>query len=240
MTYDIDRFVYADEELTDRLSASITLNGTIDSVNAYDNDFNYVITQAIDLTKFGIKTNNDYYFEYGFSEEDMIPVHVVVADGVATITGVELSEDTVTAVQCEDCYTSTILARPVLSQDGTALFYGDLTIEPAEHKFVETDKHGVLKCEVCGAVYTDSALAFATGALDGAVEKGLTIPFEYVTAGTNDLSIIPVKPTSSNLIIRRRSVDPWNSPPTRLAGRVLHAAQHLTHTHSHPSMATGP
>ena len=239
VTYDIDRFVYADEELTDRLSASITLNGTIDSVNAYDNDFNYVITQAIDLTKFGIKTNNDYYFEYGFSEEDMIPVHVVVADGVATITGVELSEDTVIAVQGKDCYTSTILARPVLSQDGTALFYGDLTIEPAEHKFVETDKHGVLKCEVCGAVYTDSALAFATGALDGAVEKGLTISFEYVTGGTNDWSIIPVKTTTNNLIIGGGVVDPWNVSTDGLEGDMLAAAQKMQQTNLYPSKATG-
>lgn len=209
VTYDIDRFVYADEELTDRLSASITLNGTIDSVNAYDNDFNYVIMQAIDLTKFGIKTNNDYYFEYGFSEEDMIPVHVVVADGVATITPATLSETAVNIVAGGDCFTSRVDGYPV-TVDGVNVFYGNLTTTPAEHDW-ESDDGVIFTCSECGAITKNNGTRWTItpDMLAGVTETGLTVTMN--TSGvTGDWNTVALASGQHNAIITLPNLDPFN------------------------------
>lgn len=233
-------FDYKDADLaaSGAVTATLTPNGTLNTDNAYDYDYNYVLTTAIDLTKYGITSASDFYFEYGKTDDDMHTMHVVVADGVVTITEVTLSGEPDEIVASNDCYTSAIYGTPV-TVDGTVVFYGNLTITPAEHTWQATETHGVLECSVCGALYTDVANAYATGALAGASEEGLTISFEYVTGGTNDWSIIPVKTTTNNLIIGGGVVDPWNVSTDGLEGDMLAAAQKMQQTNLYPSKATG-
>lgn len=233
VTYDIDRFVYADEELTDRLSASITLNGTIDSVNAYDNDFNYVITQAIDLTKFGIKTNNDYYFEYGFSEEDMIPVHVVVADGVATITAATLGTTAVNIVEGGDCFTSRVDGYPV-TVDGVDVFYGNLTTTPAEHQW-GSDLGGYFVCSECGAITKNNGTQWTISAeqLAGVSETGLTVTMN--TSGvTGDWGAAALVSGQHNAIITLPNLDPYNMVTEGMTDEEAAIAATLTETNFFP------
>lgn len=233
VTYDIDRFVYADEELTDRLSASITLNGTIDSVNAYDNDFNYVIMQAIDLTKFGIKTNNDYYFEYGFSEEDMIPVHVVVADGVATITPATLSETAVNIVAGGDCFTSRVDGYPV-TVDGVDVFYGNLTTTPAEHQW-GSDLGGYFACSECDAITKNNGTQWTISAeqLAGVSETGLTVTMN--TSGvTGDWGAAALVSGQHNAIITLPNLDPYNMVTEGMTEEEAAIAATLTETNFFP------
>lgn len=233
VTYDIDRFVYADEELTDRLSASITLNGTTDSVNAYDNDFNYVITQAIDLTKFGIKTNNDYYFEYGFSEEDMIPVHVVVADGVATITAATLGTTAVNIVEGGDCFTSRVDGYPV-TVDGVDVFYGNLTTTPAEHQW-GSDLGGYFVCSECGAITKNNGTQWTISAeqLAGVSETGLTVTMN--TSGvTGDWGAAALVSGQHNAIITLPNLDPYNMVTEGMTDEEAAIAATLTETNFFP------
>lgn len=233
-------FDYEDADLatSGAVTSTLTLNGTVNADNAYDYDHNYVLTTAIDLTKCGITSASDFYFEYGTTDDDMHPVHVVVANGVVTITPVTLTGDAVEIVKSNDCYTSAVYGTPV-TVDGAVVFYGNLTITPAEHDWQATETHGVLECAVCGALYTDVATGFATGALAGASEKGLTISFEYVTGGTNDWSIIPVKTTTNNLIIGGGVVDPWNVTTDGLEGDMRTVATSMQSTNLYPSKAAG-
>src|SRR5699024_4359522 len=72
----------ADLAASGAVTATLTPNGTLNTDNAYDYDYNYVLTTAIDLTKYGITSASDFYFEYGKTDDDMHPVHLTVVDGV--------------------------------------------------------------------------------------------------------------------------------------------------------------
>ena len=208
-------FDYKDADLaaSGAVTATLTPNGTLNTDNAYDYDYNYVLTTAIDLTKYGITSASDFYFEYGKTDDDMHPVHVVVANGVVTITPATLSETAVNIVAGGDCFTSNIDAYPVEDAEGNDLFYGNLTIIPAEHDW-ESDDGVIFTCSECGAVTKSNATKWTItpDMLEGVTETGLTITIN--TSGVaGDWTSHTLTTAVGNLIITLPNLDPWNNVP---------------------------
>lgn len=205
-------FDYVDSELaaSGAVTSTLALNGTLNTDNAYDYDYNYVLTTAIDLTKYGITSASDFYFEYGKTDDDMHPVHVVVADGVVTITPATLSETAVNIVAGGDCFTSSIDAYPVKDAEGNDLFYGNLTIIPAEHDW-ESDDGVIFTCSVCGAVTKNNGTRWTItpDMLAGVTETGLTVTMN--TSGvTGDWNTVALASGQHNAIITLPNLDPFN------------------------------
>ena len=183
---DFSSFDYKDADLaaSGAVTATLTPNGTLNTDNAYDYDYNYVLTTAIDLTKYGITNASDFYFEYGKTDDDMHPVHLTVVDGVVTITPATLSETAVTIVEGGDCFTTQVEAYPVYGTDGTtALFYGNITMIPAEHTW-GADQGGYFVCSECGAITKNNGTRWTItpDMLAGVTETGLTVTFGSFTS----------------------------------------------------------
>lgn len=206
-------FDYKDADLaaSGAVTATLTPNGTLNTDNAYDYDYNYVLTTAIDLTKYGITSASDFYFEYGKTDDDMHPVHVVVANGVVTITPATLSETAVTIVEGGDCFTTQVEAYPVYGTDGTtALFYGNITMIPAEHTW-GADQGGYFVCSECGAITKNNGTRWTItpDMLAGVTETGLTVTMN--TSGvTGDWGAVALASGQHNAIITLPNLDPFN------------------------------
>ena len=206
-------FDYVDSELatSGAVTSTLALNGTLNTDNAYDYDYNYVLTTAIDLAQFGITNASDFYFEYGKTDDDMHPVHVVVADGVVTITPATLSETAVTIVEGGDCFTTQVEAYPVYGTDGTtALFYGNITMIPAEHTW-GADQGGYFVCSECGAITKNNGTRWTItpDMLAGVTETGLTVTMN--TSGvTGDWGAVALASGQHNAIITLPNLDPFN------------------------------
>ena len=235
--YENGLVVYNDEDVAaaGTINATFTFNGTLDSDNAYDVDNSFVIVQSIDIAKLGITDTADFYFEYGVTQDEMNVVHVT-KDGIVPVT---IDAEPVDIVKSEDCYTSSVTGRP-LTVDGKVVFYGDLTINPAMHQFEEVEgKHGTMQCAKCGAVYSESAIAFTTGALAGAAEKGITVSYEYNITSANDWAMHIVKTATNNLIVSGGTFDPWNVNTDGLEGEMLELAKKMAGSNLFPGMAAG-
>ena len=205
-------FDYKDADLaaSGAVTATLTPNGTLNTDNAYDYDYNYVLTTAIDLAQFGITNASDFYFEYGKTDDDMHPVHLTVVDGVVTITPATLSETAVNIVAGGDCFTSSIDAYPVKDAEGNDLFYGNLTIIPAEHDW-ESDDGVIFTCSECGAITKNNGTRWTItpDMLAGVTETGLTVTMN--TSGvTGDWNTVALASGQHNAIITLPNLDPFN------------------------------
>lgn len=235
---DFSSFDYKDADLaaSGAVTATLTPNGTLNTDNAYDYDYNYVLTTAIDLTKYGITSASDFYFEYGKTDDDMHPVHVVVADGVVTITPATLSETAVNIVAGGDCFTSNIDAYPVEDAEGNDLFYGNLTIIPAEHDW-ESDDGVIFTCSECGAITKSNATKWTItpDMLEGVTETGLTITIN--TSGVaGDWTSHTLTTAVGNLIITLPNLDPWNNVPEDFTEEEAELAAMLHDCHFVPGV----
>ena len=205
-------FDYKDADLaaSGAVTATLTPNGTLNTDNAYDYDYNFVLTTAIDLAQFGITNASDFYFEYGKTDDDMHPVHLTVVDGVVTITPATLSETAVNIVAGGDCFTSSIDAYPVKDAEGNDLFYGNLTIIPAEHDW-ESDDGVIFTCSECGAITKNNGTRWTItpDMLAGVTETGLTVTMN--TSGvTGDWNTVALASGQHNAIITLPNLDPFN------------------------------
>ena len=201
--------VFADTDVSGAgfVTGAVALNGTLE--NTYDYDYGYVITLTMPLATYGVTTTSDFYFEYGLSDDDMHPVHVVIADGVATLSAATLGTTAANIVEGGDCFTSRVDGYPV-TVDGVDVFYGNLTTTPAEHQW-GSDLGGYFVCSECGAITKNNGTQWTISAeqLAGVSETGLTVTMN--TSGvTGDWGAAALVSGQHNAIITLPNLDPYN------------------------------
>ena len=201
--------VFADTDVSGAgfVTGAVALNGTLE--NTYDYDYGYVITLTMPLATYGVTTTSDFYFEYGLSDDDMHPVHVVIADGVATLSAATLGTTAANIVEGGDCFTSRVDGYPV-TVDGVNVFYGNLTTTPAEHDW-ESDDGVIFTCSECGAITKNNGTRWTItpDMLAGVTETGLTVTMN--TSGvTGDWGAAALVSGQHNAIITLPNLDPYN------------------------------
>ena len=201
--------VFADTDVSGAgfVTGAVALNGTLE--NTYDYDYGYVITLTMPLATYGVTTTSDFYFEYGLSDDDMHPVHVVIADGVATLSAATLGTTAANIVEGGDCFTSRVDGYPV-TVDGVDVFYGNLTTTPAEHQW-GSDLGGYFVCSECGAITKNNGTRWTItpDMLAGVTKTGLTVTMN--TSGvTGDWGAAALVSGQHNAIITLPNLDPYN------------------------------
>ena len=225
--------VFADTDVSGAgfVTGAVALNGTLE--NTYDYDYGYVITLTMPLATYGVTTTSDFYFEYGLSDDDMHPVHVVIADGVATLSAATLGTTAVNIVEGGDCFTSRVDGYPV-TVDGVDVFYGNLTTTPAEHQW-GNDLGGYFVCSECGAITKNNGTQWTISAeqLAGVSETGLTVTMN--TSGvTGDWGAAALVSGQHNAIITLPNLDPYNMVTEGMTEEEAAIAATLTETNFFP------
>ena len=238
-------FTYAEGELTLKdtsgaINPFIGVNGT--TADPYDIDHGFFFMGEVDVTKFGIETGAEtWYFQVMQdvkADAEKNVYKVTTADGVTTIAA---NTDAVTKdheVQKRSCESTGLTADVIKSGDDIVFIFN--AVYTTSHFWKEVEgKHGVFKCEKCGALYTDTAAGFATGALAGAKTKGLTVSFAYFTDMGDDWGKHTLKTSTNNLIIAGGTVDPWNVTTDGLDGELKTIAEGMQGTNLYPGKASG-
>ena len=225
--------VFADTDVSGAgfVTGAVALNGTLE--NTYDYDYGYVITLTMPLATYGVTTTSDFYFEYGLSDDDMHPVHVVIADGVATLSAATLGTTAANIVEGGDCFTSRVDGYPV-TVDGVDVFYGNLTTTPAEHQW-GSDLGGYFVCSECGAITKNNGTQWTISAeqLAGVSETGLTVTMN--TSGvTGDWGAAALVSGQHNAIITLPNLDPYNMVTEGMTEEEAAIAATLTETNFFP------
>ena len=225
--------VFADTDVSGAgfVTGAVALNGTLE--NTYDYDYGYVITLTMPLATYGVTTTSDFYFEYGLSDDDMHPVHVVIADGVATLSAATLGTTAANIVEGGDCFTSRVDGYPV-TVDGVNVFYGNLTTTPAEHQW-GSDLGGYFVCSECGAITKNNGTQWTISAeqLAGVSETGLTVTMN--TSGvTGDWGAAALVSGQHNAIITLPNLDPYNMVTEGMTEEEAAIAATLTETNFFP------
>lgn len=219
------------------ITTSLGVHGTTDDV--YDIDYGFVLAGSIDVTKFGVAADaQTWYFQIMRDvEEDAAKGVYQVSNGAITV----FDTDNATkgyAVQAASCDATGLVADVIMDEEDIVFVYN--AQYSTSHKWVAVDgQHGAFKCETCGAMYTDVANSFKSGALAGASEKGITVSFAYTTTSTDDWSMQAVVTTSNNLIISGGTIDPWNVGTDGLDGELKTLAESMKSTNLYPSKASG-
>lgn len=219
------------------ITTSLGVHGTTDDV--YDIDYGFVLAGSIDVTKFGVAADaQTWYFQIMRDVKDDAAEGVYqVSNGAITV----FDTDNATkgyAVQAASCDATGLVADVIMDEEDIVFVYN--AQYSTSHKWVAVDgQHGAFKCETCGAMYTDVANSFKSGALAGASEKGITVSFAYTTTSTDDWSMQAVVTTSNNLIISGGTIDPWNVGTDGLDGELKTLAESMKSTNLYPSKASG-
>ena len=230
--YENGLVVYNDEDVAaaGTINATFTFNGTLDSDNAYDVDNSFVIVQSIDIAKLGITDTADFYFEYGVTQDEMNAVHVT-KDGIVPVT---IDAEPVDIVKSEDCFTTSIQAKPLKDADGNVVFYGGLVIVPAEHKWASED--GIIfTCSKCVAVTKSNGTNWTLDAemFEGVTEAGLTVTMNTSNV-TGDWGAVALVSGQHNAIITLPNLDPFNIETEGLTDAEKAIADTLTGTNFFP------
>ena len=238
-------FTYAEGELTLKdtsgaINPFIGVNGT--TADPYDVDHGFFFMGEVDVTKFGIETGAEtWYFQVMQdvkADAEKNVYKVTTADGETTVAE---NKDAVTEdykVQEQSCESTGLTADVIKSGDKIVFIFN--AVYTTSHFWKEVEgKHGVFKCEKCGALYTDTAAGFATGALAGAKTKGLTVSFAYFTDMGDDWGKHTLKTSTNNLIIAGGTVDPWNVTTDGLDGELKTIAEGMQGTNLYPGKASG-
>ncbi|HIZ64021.1 MAG TPA: hypothetical protein H9670_05575 [Firmicutes bacterium] len=236
-------FTYANgklvmNEASDKLTAMLGVHGTTDDV--YDIDYGFMFVGCIDATKCGVAADAEtWYFQLMRDVKEDADSNVFsVTDGkIAQYDTSDATKDY--AIQEASCDATGLVADVIKNSEDEIVFIYNSKYSTS-HKWAEIEsQHGAFKCEICGAVYTDVANGFKSGALAGASEKGLTISYAYTTTGTDDWSMQAVMTTTNNLIISGGTIDPWNVSTSGLDGELKTLAESVKSTNLYPSKATG-
>ncbi len=222
------------------IATKISVFGTTDDKFDYDHGFFFM--GEVDVTKFGIETGAaTWYFQVMQdvkADAEKNVYKVTTADGVTTIAA---NTDAVTKdheVQKRSCESTGLTADVIKSGDDIVFIFN--AVYTTSHIWEEVEgKHGVFKCGECGALYTDTAVNFATGALAGAKTKGLTVSFAYFTDMGDDWGKHTLKTSTNNLIIAGGTVDPWNVTTDGLEGELKTIAEGMQGTNLYPGKASG-
>lgn len=238
-------FTYAEGELTLKdtsgaINPFIGVNGT--TADPYDIDHGFFFMGEVDVTKFGIETSAaTWYFQVMQdvkADAEKNVYKVTTADGETTVAE---NTDAVTEgveVVKQSCDSTGLTADVIKSGDKIVFIFN--AVYTTSHFWEEVEgKHGVFKCEECGALYTDTAVGFATGALAGAKTKGLTVSFAYFTDMGDDWGKHTLKTSTNNLIIAGGTVDPWNVTTDGLEGELKTIAEGMQGTNLYPGKASG-
>lgn len=238
-------FTYAEGELTLKdtsgaINPFIGVNGT--TADPYDIDHGFFFMGEVDVTKFGIETGaKTWYFQVMQdvkADAEKNVYKVTTANGETTVA--ENTDDPTEdyEVQKQSCDSTGLTADVIKSGDKIVFIFN--AVYTTSHFWKEVEgKHGVFKCEECGALYTDTAAGFATGALAGAKTKGLTVSFAYFTDMGDDWGKHTLKTSTNNLIIAGGTVDPWNVTTDGLDGELKTIAEGMKGTNLYPGKASG-
>lgn len=236
-------FTYANgklvmNEASDKLTAMLGVHGTTDDV--YDIDYGFMFVGCIDATKCGVAADAEtWYFQLMRDVKEDADSNVFsVTDGkIAQYDTSDATKDY--AIQEASCDATGLVADVIKNSEDEIVFIYNSKYSTS-HKWVAVDgQHGAFKCETCGAMYTDVANSFKSGALAGASEKGITVSFVYTTTSTDDWSMQAVVTTSNNLIISGGTIDPWNVGTDGLDGELKTLAESMKSTNLYPSKASG-
>lgn len=219
------------------ITTALGVHGTTDDI--YDIDHSFMFVGCVDVTKYGVAADaQTWYFQIMRDVKDDAAEGVYqVSNGAITV----FDTDNATkgyAVQAASCDATGLVADVIMDGEDIVFVYN--AQYSTSHKWVAVDgQHGAFKCETCGAMYTDVANSFKSGALAGASEKGITVSFAYTTTSTDDWSMQAVVTTSNNLIISGGTIDPWNVGTDGLDGELKTLAESMKSTNLYPSKASG-
>lgn len=197
-------FVYGADNATNDALAIYTVNGKT------------FVVMTLDLTARGVTAGSAYGFEYNESgvaagEGENITYYTVSAAGALNpATAAVQNADTIVENSCE----ATGIEGISVSVGSAVVFYANVTIIPS-HDWADPENDKVYVDEECGAIYTAEASGFATGALAGVTETGLTVSY-LLTDNTNSEWTTTLATAQGNLLFASVCIDPWNANITGL------------------------
>lgn len=246
-----------------------------------DVDLGWIVTGSLNAENYGVNTSGDangdytYYFQVLAGSESYV-YRVAYTEARYNEDWTELLTPASTTIELVaepagtnvdilegSCNSTSITAKAISVGSGDAakaVFYYDVEYAPAHTWVAVEGAHSVFECSVCHAFYTDvtAAGSFATGALAGVSETGLTASFAYTATGTSDWGMIGLATGTNNLLIVGGCVDPWNvrvgteeagkvegfdpkveGTPLVLEGDMLSLANKMSGTNLYPGKAEG-
>ena len=235
-------FSYANGALvfnSDRVNGTVGVFGT--TGDSFDIDHGFLFVGTINARDFGVASGAQTWYYQLMADpaaEAKENIYQVTAGDPATIAEYPIETHVEAVLSESSCESTGLVVNAIKNADGDIVFAYN-PVYSTSHKWEETQTHGVFRCATCGALYTDTANAFATGALEGASEKGLSVSFAYFTDMGDDWSKQPLKTTTNNLIIGGGTVDPWNVSTSGLDGELKTLAEGMQSTNLYPGKASG-
>ena len=235
-------FSYANGALvfnSDRVNGTVGVFGT--TGDSFDIDHGFLFVGTVNARDFGVASGAQTWYYQLMADpaaEAKENIYQVTAGDPATIAEYPIETHVEAVLSESSCESTGLVVNAIKNADGDIVFAYN-PVYSTSHKWEETQTHGVFRCATCGALYTDTANAFATGALEGASEKGLSVSFAYFTDMGDDWSKQPLKTTTNNLIIGGGTVDPWNVSTSGLDGELKTLAEGMQSTNLYPGKASG-